>query len=370
MKRHPPSADDSKAILSRLHQLFKSHERLIGKSNRDPFSLGSLSLRSPSDIATAKLLNDALEAARINHYHVAEPIVQKALELAPDYFEVHRVDAMVKSGLHDVVAARSAYEAAVQLAPRSAPLRFWYGGFLLRLFDDAPGCLVQLQAADRLAPKTPQIRSEISRVLLYQHEYSQAREIIDDLLDQLRVPAPDGAGWLIKKVYDLHFQYFTRQAESFLDQHDYSECTNLLCELFAEFQKCPERAIDDKLRERLRSGSHLANPCMYAATDDNTYKTLFDLEASLSLAAAPLARKSTPLSIGSLYEGRVMSIRGERRWAFAETQDGHSIFFHSSEMSPIEWQRLNVGDQVRFVAAIDEGRRSPKGTNVQRLKES
>jgi Tfp pilus assembly protein PilF len=51
----------------------------------------------------------------------------------------------------NISAAQASYEAAIELEPLSSPLRYWYGGFLMRYSNDLDGAKAQFAEALRLA---------------------------------------------------------------------------------------------------------------------------------------------------------------------------------------------------------------------------
>jgi len=52
-------------------------------------------------------------------------------------------------------------------------------------------------------------------------------------------------------------------------------------------------------------------------------------------------------------------------FAFAQIGDGTRFFLSALELSRAGIQRLDVGDRVRFVTRMAEGRRAPWGTNIE-----
>lgn len=126
---------------------------------------------------TAKCLIEALTRVQARDFPRAFELIEKAEELAPGYYEVHRVKGWAHTHHGNVPAAQEAYVAAIEFEPRSAPLRFWYGGFLLRFRNDTVAASEQLRIAAALDPTAVPVQSELGRTLMYSEKYEEAEQI-------------------------------------------------------------------------------------------------------------------------------------------------------------------------------------------------
>ena len=126
-----------------------------------------MTIRSRSDLLVARILLEALDLQRRGFSEMASERVEETRLLGPDYFETFRVMAFIRAQSGDVVGAHEAYQNAVSLEPRSAPLRMFYGGFLLRFLDDADEAGQQFREAHTLDPEAVPIKVELARLSTY-----------------------------------------------------------------------------------------------------------------------------------------------------------------------------------------------------------
>ena len=181
-KHHPASPQILKQYNRKKQQLISTAEE-IKASHRDyPYAFASINIRSRSDYVIAKYLKSALEAAKARKFPNADDLLAKAKRLSPGYFEVYRVEAQVRDYQENYASAKASYESAIELEPKHAPLRFWFGGFLMRRFDDNENALENFKVAESLDANSPEIQLEIARVNLYLRNFEVAKNIIDGLL--------------------------------------------------------------------------------------------------------------------------------------------------------------------------------------------
>jgi Flp pilus assembly protein TadD len=207
-RHHPIVPKESDKLTKRKRQLVAAGEEFQAAQKTDPYSYYTLTIRSRSDFIVAKYLVDALRQSQDNNFPAAEVFIQKARDLAPEYFEVYRMEAIVKVAEGNYSAAQFAYEAAIEIEPLSAPLRKWYGSFLMRYMDNTEESLTQFKKAAELDPNSIEIRLEIARALLYLKEFDQATQRIQELISKLDTRSQNAI-----KVHDLYLQCFYRKAD-------------------------------------------------------------------------------------------------------------------------------------------------------------
>ena len=151
-KNHPLSSEEARKIEDKRREIVAAGEKMAAAGRRDPFHRGTLALRSQRDVVSAKYLAEGLRASRRGDYSGAREVVAKARGLAPEYFEVHRVEAVTAAEAGDVLEARQSFQKALELSPDFPPLRFFYGRFLLEYLDDIEGAETEFRAALQGAP--------------------------------------------------------------------------------------------------------------------------------------------------------------------------------------------------------------------------
>ncbi|HNE06036.1 MAG TPA: hypothetical protein PLT08_16035, partial [Anaerolineales bacterium] len=212
---------------------------------------------------------------------------------------VHRVDALVKTLQNNYSAAQTSYESAIELEPQSAPLRKWYGSFLMRYMDDTEGALQQFLEAANLDPTACDTQIEMSRAFLYKKDFDEAFDILQNLVKRLDLPA-----WKRRKIYDLYLQYFYRKADQLLAQRDPVGALSLLQHLKIAYQECAPELIDNTMKRKLRDAIQLSRSCAYFASDEiNKNK------------ATELAEWLTSVSVQGLrfsdYKGNAVQLNGK-----------------------------------------------------------
>ena len=169
----------------------------------------------------------------------AEQEIAKAIDLSPNYFEVHRVEALLKIAREDFVAAEASYETAVSLAPNQAPLRVRFAGFLSRHLGDQDRALEQLLIAERLAPNSGNVKLEAARVLQYQRKFDEAELRLQSMADIEKLPA-----WMRRMHLDLRIQNFLRKADHLASQEKFLEGLENLEKAKEIFYQAPGALID------------------------------------------------------------------------------------------------------------------------------
>jgi LuxR family transcriptional regulator, glucitol operon activator len=132
--RHRISPSEFRTFQRRQMAIAATSRIIEAERSKNKFSIFSITCKSRGDKIVAKFLMDALQMVRRQDIAGAQKMVAKAIELAPQNFEVHRVQAWVYAAAGNLLEADQSYSLAVELEPKSAPLRMFYGGFLQDTF--------------------------------------------------------------------------------------------------------------------------------------------------------------------------------------------------------------------------------------------
>ncbi len=62
--------------------------------------------------------------------------------------------------------------------------------------------------------------------------------------------------------------------------------------------------------------------------------------------------------------GRVKLLFSGESYGLIEASDGQDIYFHANSVTDGDFNRLNVGDEVRFVAQEGESEKGPQASTV------
>jgi len=256
--RHPLTPEEFRDLTRRRRQLVSAGELIAAEQRENPFSFNSIRKRSNSDLIVAKYLLDVLKLVKEKKLEEADSKIEEARRLAPEYFEVHRVEAIVRVAQGNYTAARTAYEAAIELEPGSAPLYCWYAGFLMRYLDDVEGALAELEKAENINSAAYQIKLEKARTLLYLRKFSEARDIIDCLLDR-----NDIDHWGVVKLFDINLQFYQRHSEYCLNQHNEEAAIESLERLRQAYLSYPDNIRDNIMLHKLDKAIPTASTCIH-----------------------------------------------------------------------------------------------------------
>jgi LuxR family transcriptional regulator, glucitol operon activator len=360
-KRHPTHPHDYATITKRRRQLIAAEERAKAEQRNRPYSPYSILVRSKSDFIVARYLQSALNRGHEERFNEADKELNKARSLAPEYFEVRRVEAWIKVKQRNFPAAQLAYEAAVELEPQHAPLLYWYADFLMRYLNDTEAALRLFENAAKLDPNSPVVQLGIARAQLYLMDYEQAQQTLQKLLQSKDLPDIEH-----RKAYDLYLQSFQRQAETTFFQRKYWDTLNALEKLKTSFETCPRRLVDEQMKEKLRKGQLIADDLL-GLQDANLHSQAVSISSwiadELEGKHIDSAQQSYPA------KGVITGLPLGKFYGFLRSENGVECFFHRTDLyDTSNWQFLKVGDQVHFlITYMDE--RKPRAISIRLEKD-
>ena len=357
-KNHPLSAEESKRIGGRRTHLMAAKEEMSHAAKSRPYDLNSIALRSSRDVIVTKFLLNAMKMARRGHYADAETPLERAKSLAPDFYEVHRVAGVVNAFSGDVTGARQEYEVAIELEPSSAPLRYFFAGFLMRFVDDTAGAAEQLRQAMQIDGKSSEIRTELARALLYTLKYDEALTILED------TPTDESQPEKTRKILaDLRLQCFTRKADLAHTQHEPIRALDCLERSIDEYKRIPTELLDRRMIDRLQ---RILNPALsISAALKHIGRT--DLQKRAEQVGKWISDEIRRPIVGPTLPGPDQEVQGtisalppKETFGFIKAKNTGPLFFHRSNLfQSSDWDRIAIGSSVSFrVSEPDEtGRR-------------
>lgn len=348
IRHYPPSASEHAAFIRRRKQLVATSEDVAALEKVNRYSFYCVSVRTSNDRIVARYLHDALNASRRGDSSSALAEVAQAKSLAPAYFEVHRVEALVCVQAGNVPGAQTAYEAAIELEPQYAPLRMWYGGFRMRYLDDLQGALEEFRAAEKLDPESNEVQREVGTALLYLRDYDGARMVFDRLTHDTAL-----ADWPARKCWDLYLQAYTREADEFLGQREYSNALERVSELSVVFDRCPPMLVDSKMRSKLAKAIGYVERCMQGVHEKRFQERCVALRDRLLVQTGAIVEASLggDADGGDHSVGRVSRVfrDGQREFGFLVGNDGKEWYFCRRDfVDDDEWWTIAVGSEVVF----------------------
>jgi LuxR family glucitol operon transcriptional activator len=358
-RHHPVSAREEGQLRQRQQRLIAYAEQAKAERASDTYQFHHIVRREPGDIIVAKYLSDAHNAAEQSHFTLAEDYLAQARNLAPHYFEVFRIEAAIRILQQNFSAARAAYEVALELEPNSAPLHFWYGGFLLRDLQEAEVALKEFQEAARLDPTAVDIRAEIARAMLYLRQFEEARISLDQLLQQ----GGTFKAALRRKIYDLNLQFYRRQADYLLTQRDQQGALRALEQLRRAYEQYPAHMLDKKMQENLWKGRHLLRLCFNSLYDEEAKARA---NALLAWFVHVLDLHTEAIPPGVRQEGTILRLPPGKDYGFIGTADGREYYLKRSNLvHPEQWDDLRKGQRVSFEVADTLGGPRPLAITIR-----
>jgi Flp pilus assembly protein TadD/cold shock CspA family protein len=346
-KHHPVDRDTATRIARKKNELIAATEQMTHETDKRPYQIGTIALRSKRDVIVAKKLAMALDECRHRDFVRAQELIDEARALAPEYYEVYRIEGFVRASAGDTVGARLAYESAIDLAPASAPLRFFFGGYLLRVEDDSAAAARQLERAKELDPKSIEIVTELARAYLYLHDFAGAAEL-------LAIHEESGLEeWIRRRRLDLRLQCATRAADVAAARGEAVTAVVELERAKTTFAAIPVQLIDKRMigrLERVVSSANLALQRLRAtgASQDMVRRA----EDVVDWVEAEVQRpygSERALEAGQAAQGTITDLPTDQTYGFVLVDAGPKLFFHRSDMIPVsDWERLCIGTRIAF----------------------
>ena len=344
-KHHPVRFEDEKRLKRKRQQLIAATEEMNASQESDPYSFYSIARRSQSDMIVAKYLWDALGCAKRRDFKEADDCVDKARNLAPEYFEVYRVEAAIKVQQDNYSAARTAYEAAIELNPNSAPLRYWYGGFLMRYQNELEEALKEFQEAAKIDPVSMDIQMEIARTYLYLRKFSEAKVYIDSILKQENVLK----AVMRRKLHDLNLQVFIRKADYLISQRDKGGAFVELEKLQIAYQNTPPQFIDHRIKEKLEKAKSMIEACSSIMGDGAGKIRADNLRQWFYIEIMPSRIDDATFEVHKRLQGRVVRVVEGRNFGFIRSDNRGEFFFRRHSLAKsTDWDRVQEGMKVFF----------------------
>jgi cold shock CspA family protein len=260
---------------------------------------------------------------------------------------VHRVDAAVRQEQDNYVAAEDAYQAAIDLSPDWAPLRFWYALFLANRAGDTDGAQEQLAIGLEYDPRSVDLRLEHLRASIYLRDWSAAEESLEAVAPLSR----ELSGLKLRKFHDLTLQLHHRRADDSLEANQPRAALKQLSLLRGAYREVPSEALDERMGQKLTKAVPLIRRCVRELRDPAEKKLGAELASWMINEAAGWSDGSTDTEKDL---GTLKSLRRDRGFGFLTDGLGTDRFFHFSDVEiGVDPYGLVEGTYVRYVPTKD-----------------
>jgi len=363
LKTYAPTPDEIISFSTQRNKLARTLEFVNAQSTASPYSPNTEIIRSSDDVVVAKYLLDALSAVRQKKGPEAIAFLTSAKTLAPTYAEVYRVEGWAHFFSGNYAAAKQAYETALELEPKSAALRYWYAGFLMRGYNDAESAASELKIAQELDPTSPDVRVEYSRALSYQFKFAEADEQLTPVIE-----TDAGSTKLMRIAYDAWIQIAIRRAKFISTNFNYLAALEALEEVIRRFDSVPKSYLDRKILASVAQCTRLAQAIAFQldqSNESNRAASLADKFGDVSKSITQYAarfgsQESVPkhIPVGGEAVGTIEDINPLGTFGFINVAGGGRLYFKGKEVDRTTVSRpLRVGDQLKFIVGMgDRGR--------------
>lgn len=378
-----PAVEEQRKLISKQNALRSAQEEFSSRTGADIFDMKNVYVRDKDDFIVAKILTRAIECIFRRDCAEASLQVEKAKDLSPNYFEVHRVKARLHIEEEDYFSAETAYETAISLAPERAPLRLWYAGFLSWQLGDQDRALIQLLKAEALAPQSAYVKLECARVLQYQRKFVEADarltsiDDVDKLSSRLR-------RWHL----DLVLQNDLRKSEYLASQQEFRQALECLESARSTFDAASPALIDERTTRHIQHARRNLHPLRKAFEGLGEARRLAAIEKWLSEPTTKSGQaqqersREASADLGTTESvdappnrGRLVQLH--RNYAFVDTGGSRFFFHRGCWVGRQDFSLLGEGTIVEFdignsekgicainVRPISDGPQQTKGATV------
>lgn len=317
-----------------------------------------MDLRSDGDQIVAKHLLQALDAAQGGLIADAKTHVATAKQLAPEWYEVHRVDASVRVKDGDIAGAQEAFEGAVELGPESAALRLRYGMFRLDHLDDPAGAIEELSLALERDPHALDCRLELVRAYQRALQFDEAQRNLNELFLQRVRLSP----YKLRMLHDLELQQWMRRAAHLGEHGEPARGVRALASMKKAYEGCPVRLRDDRIQRRLTQVIPVARRLARRCEDDDANRQVQRfIDWAVATERGSVAEPE--LTPGVQARGTIVNLVPDRGFGFVRLADGADVFLHYSQLECNE-SDVRVGDE--FVFELGQGREGLQALKARR----
>jgi len=271
-KHHRPSNAFQQKVKANRNKL-NSVVEMRSATNGNKYSPLNIKVRSKADRVIVKMLHDAMKHLRAAANEPAYEILEEAKRLAPDYFEVPRVLAYFHQKNGNYPEARESHELAIALAPNTSQLHYWFGKFILHEEESVDEAVEQFELARKLDSGSAEIAISLSRGYMFQHKFSEVRELLLELSGKIDV-LEDG----LKKIYyDTRVQLNYRESDFSCQNGDVGLSVAAIRRMREEFDALPDIYKDTFMRSKLGKSVITAQRLLRMTAGTEDYAFISDL---------------------------------------------------------------------------------------------
>jgi LuxR family glucitol operon transcriptional activator len=336
-KTHAVPSDERAWLHNRDDQLKALGASLYAENSANPFDAETVEVRGIGDFHVAKLLRDAIRAAHDGQHDEALRGCREAQLLSPTFHEAWRVEAGVQDLRGDDSAALIAFDRAVELAPNSQTLSFFYGKYLLERCNNASAALPVLQRSAREDAANPAILLQIAWAHLSLGNYADCLSTADHLVTSYKMSAAE-----VDSAFVLGARAGLYLVRHLVDLQQYADALEIV---EATMQLANATTHIDSNSEGLDRLLLLANTCSdIARRSEDRFLVSKAEEFSESLMQRVVAVDNR---LAERQAARIRNIVRDKGYGFIRDNTGQDYFFHVRDLLNIlDWDNMEAGFKV------------------------
>ncbi|MFY0634787.1 MAG: hypothetical protein JXQ91_13320 [Vannielia sp.] len=243
---HDEKMIDEVGLVKKRRALTAAREEFFSNGTMDLYDFNNVTVRTDGDLIAAKHLKDAMHHLKNSNISAAQSLAQQAEEISPNYFEVHRVLALIYQQDRMLMRAEERFEAAISHAPTVAPLRLWFGDFYFKYMDDVSAAEEQYRAGLQIEPNSIPLLAAVILLLLVDRNFTEARSKLDDAS---KIETKNTRHK--RRLLDLRFQLYSRQIGHLVSTGAMEVAIDTLSELQDLVSKVDHNLIDGIMTKKV-----------------------------------------------------------------------------------------------------------------------
>lgn len=214
----------------------------------------NIKIRSKSDKVIAKMLVDSIRDIYAGRFSEAFTLLEEAKRLAPDYFEVSRVQALLHAERGNYADARASYELAIELEPTHPDTRYWYGQFLMKEDQSIEEAAREFEHFIKVEPDT-KVMLDLARCYLFLHRFDECEKLMVSVRDaMLKLDR-----FAVIKYHDTFMQLHYRRADDAHKTPKYGEAIISLKRMMDYFNSIPGECKDHIIRKKITKAKYITD---------------------------------------------------------------------------------------------------------------
>lgn len=360
-KHHPPNHDFVQSINNKIKKLSGSFEQASLASDINEFNIKALEIRNQNEKVIARYLHEALRLSNRKIQNIEEALnqIHQAKEIVPNYFEIYRISALIKSFSGDLLGADEDYKLALELEPNNLRLLYFYTGFMLYQMSDNETALIYAKKAYQLKPQSPEIAILYARCIGYQGKYEDAISILNDRMKEGNISSPK----IFRIITTIMIDFYRRWANTDVElKCDYTSSIYKLKEAIELFEQAANYGEVDfpmikEFSEALYwllvsiadSGEEIDR--MFVINKYIKYEDYVEQSPYFTRIREAIINQydTTIFKIDPKFIGAVIKFQTERTFAFIDDPVNGELYFNkNSFLNSKDWLKIKNGVNVEY----------------------